>query len=70
MVIIICSDPDWQAHSVSHTAAESIPQLNQSKGEAETNNYCRELSATIVPNEGNSEKAETKAASRQCLCFS
>ena len=47
------------AHSLSHTAAETIPQLDQSVGEDKTN--FRELSATIVPGGGNSEKAEAKA---------
>ena len=57
-----------EAHSVSQTAAESIPQLDQSMGEDKTN--CRELSATSVPEGGNLEKAEAKAAtSCQGLCF-
>ena len=56
------------AHSVSQTAAETIPHLDQSMGEDKSN--CRELSATSVPEGSNSEKAETKAAaSRQGLCF-
>ena len=49
-----------EAHSVSRTAAETIPQLHQSMGKAETN--CRELSAISEPEGGNSDKAETKVA--------
>ena len=66
MIIAVILTGKEEVHLVSQTAAETIPQLDQSKGEDKTN--CRELSAT----EGdNSEKAETKTAtSHQGLYFS
>ena len=66
-MVIILSFPtvtsNEVAHSVSQTAAETIPQLHQCKGEAK-----RELSVTIEPERGNVESKA--AASYQGSCFS